>query len=55
VLIDTSMLLRTLQPSHPQLEIARSAIKALTARGHELQLVPQNLFELWVVAARPVA
>jgi predicted nucleic acid-binding protein len=39
---------------HPQRETARSAIKALTARGHELQLVPQNLMELWVVATRPV-
>jgi predicted nucleic acid-binding protein len=54
VLIDTNTLLRTLQPLHPQRETARSAIKALTARGHELQLVPQNLMELWVVATRPV-
>lgn len=54
MLIDTNTLLRTLQPLHPQRETARSAIKALTARGHELQLVPQNLMELWVVATRPV-
>jgi predicted nucleic acid-binding protein len=55
VLIDTSTLLRTLQPSHPQRDIARVAIKALTARGHDLYIVPQNLVELWVVATRPVA
>jgi hypothetical protein len=55
VLVDTNTLLRTLQPLHPQRELTRSAIKALTARGHELQLVPQNLIELWVVATRPVA
>jgi predicted nucleic acid-binding protein len=55
VLIDTSTLLRTLQPSHPQRETVRVAIKALTARGRELHIVPQNLFELWVVATRPVA
>jgi len=55
VLVDTNTLLRTLQPLHPQRETARSAIKALTARGHQLQLVPQNLVELWVVATRPVA
>ena len=55
MLVDTNTLLRTLQPLHPQREIARGAIKALTARGHELQLVPQNLMELWVVATRPVA
>jgi predicted nucleic acid-binding protein len=55
VLIDTSTLLRTLQPSHPQRETARAAIKALTARGRDLHIVPQNLVELWVVATRPVA
>jgi len=54
LLIDTSILLRTLQPSHPRRETARNAIKALTARGEEIQIVPQNLFEVWVVATRPV-
>jgi len=55
VLTDTNTLLRTLQPSHPQRETARVAIKALTARGGELHIVPQNLFELWVVATRPAS
>jgi len=55
VLIDTSTLLRTLQPLHPQRETARIAIKALTAQGRELHIVPQNLMELWVVATRPVS
>ena len=54
MLIDTSTLLRTLQPAHPQRETARVAIKALTARGRDLHIVPQNLVELWVVATRPV-
>jgi hypothetical protein len=49
VLIDTSTLLRTLQPSHPQRDIARVAIKALTARDRDLHII------LWVVATRPVA
>jgi predicted nucleic acid-binding protein len=55
VLIDTNTLLRTFQPSHPQRETARVAIKALTARGRELHIVPQNLTELWVVATRPAS
>ena len=55
MLVDTSTLLRFLQPLHPQRETARSAIKALGALGHDLHIVPQNLFELWVVATRPVA
>jgi len=54
VLVDTSTLLRTLQPLHPQLEAARAAMKALTAQGRDLHIVPQNLVELWVVATRPV-
>lgn len=54
MLVDTSTLLRTLQPLHPQREIARSAIKALTKQGRELHIAPQNLIELWVVATRPV-
>jgi NADH dehydrogenase FAD-containing subunit len=44
--------LSTLQPQHQQGETARAAIKALTAQGHELRIVPQNLMELWVVATR---
>ena len=55
MLVDTSTLLRTLQPLHPQHEMARAAIKALIAHGRELHLVPQNLTELWVVATRPVS
>jgi predicted nucleic acid-binding protein len=55
LLIDTSALLRTLQPFHPQLEVVSSSLKELTARGVELQIVPQNLYELWAVATRPVA
>jgi predicted nucleic acid-binding protein len=55
VLLDTSTLLRTLQPLHPQRETARVAIIALTSRGHELHIVPQNLMELWVVATRPTS
>jgi predicted nucleic acid-binding protein len=55
MLLDTSALLRLLQPLHPQREIVRRAIKALDARGRELHIVPQNLFELWVVATRPAA
>ncbi|MGD0136350.1 MAG: PIN domain-containing protein [Bryobacteraceae bacterium] len=51
MLVDTSTILRTL---HPQREVARSAIKALTAQGVELQIVAQNLIELWVVATRPI-
>jgi predicted nucleic acid-binding protein len=55
VLIDTSTLLRTLQVRNPQYETVARAFEALPSRGHALHIVPQNLFELWVVATRPVA
>ena len=53
MLVDTSILLRTLQLQHPQLPVVRSAIKSLTAQGRDLHIAPQNLVELWVVATRP--
>ncbi len=55
MLVDTNTLLRTLQLRSPQHQIARNAIKTLTAQGDELFIVPQNLVELWVVATRPEA
>ena len=55
MLVDTSTLLRTLQPLHSQCDLARAAMKTLTAQSRELHLVPQNLMELWVVATRPVS
>lgn len=39
---------------HPHHKIATRAFELLPARGHTLHIVPQNLFELWVVATRPV-
>jgi predicted nucleic acid-binding protein len=54
LLADTSILLRALQVRHPQHEIAIRAFEILAERGRELHIVPQNLFELWVVATRPI-
>jgi predicted nucleic acid-binding protein len=55
LLLDTSILLRTLQVRHPQYETVARALEALPARGRDLHIVPQNLVELWVVATRPAA
>jgi predicted nucleic acid-binding protein len=54
LLLDTSILLRTLQVRHPLHETVVRALEALPTRGHDLHIVPQNLVELWVVATRPV-
>ena len=54
MLLDTSILLRTLQVRHPQYETVARALERLPTRGRDLHIVPQNLVELWVVATRPV-
>ena len=53
MLVDTNVLLRTIQLRHPQHDVATRAIKVLPARGMELHIVAQNLIELWAVATRP--
>jgi predicted nucleic acid-binding protein len=53
VLVDTNLLVRTLQPHHPLYAVAGGVIAALRSRNTKLYLVPQNLVELWTVATRP--
>jgi len=53
ILVDTNLLTRASQPDHPQHQDAMTAVTALTTRGHTLCLVPQNLYEFWVVCTRP--
>ncbi|WP_145247028.1 type II toxin-antitoxin system VapC family toxin [Aeoliella mucimassa] len=53
VLLDTNLLLRAMQPSHPDSGVARSAMHSLRAVGHQLCVVPQVVYEFWVVATRP--
>jgi predicted nucleic acid-binding protein len=53
LLLDTNVLLRTLQVRHPQYETVARALETLPRQGFDLHIVPQNLTELWVVATRP--
>jgi predicted nucleic acid-binding protein len=53
VLLDTNVLARSAQPGHPQHQTALDAVSALQLRGDRPCLVPQVLYELWVVATRP--
>jgi predicted nucleic acid-binding protein len=53
VLLDTNILTRMVQPAHPVHRIATGAVDALRRRGDQLCVVPQNLYEFWVVATRP--
>ncbi len=53
ILLDTNLLIRMTRSHEPQAGVARAAIQALVGRGELLVLVPQNLYEFWVVATRP--
>src|SRR5260370_829252 len=55
ILLDTNILTRSVQPAHPMHQTAVDAVDALRHRGEVLHLVPQNFYEFWVVATRPVA
>ena len=54
VLLDTNILLRLAVPVHPMHLVARHAVIKLQANGDRLVLVPQNIYEYWVVATRPI-
>ena len=54
MLVDTSVLTRTLQPHHSLYALTDRAIERLLAQGRDLHIVAQNLIELWVVATRPL-
>jgi predicted nucleic acid-binding protein len=53
VLVDTSLLVRALQPQHPLSAVAKNAIDRLRLKRQRLYVAPRNLVELWVVATRP--
>jgi predicted nucleic acid-binding protein len=55
ILSDSNVLLRSIQPGHLQHAEADRAITHLLASGDEICIVPQNLYEFWAVATRPVA
>lgn len=55
MLVDTNVIIRSLQSDSSQHHHAQSALKALKAQGRDLFLSPQNLVEIWAVATRPPA
>jgi predicted nucleic acid-binding protein len=54
ILIDTNLFLRLAQRHHPHHSAASRAIEILRTRGDELCVVPQVLYEYWVVYTRPL-
>jgi predicted nucleic acid-binding protein len=53
ILLDTNVLVRLSQQTHPHHQAARSATSTLGNRGEVVNIVPQNLYEFWAVATRP--
>ena len=53
-LVDTNVLLRSAQPSHPMHADAARAVGELLSRGEVLSIIAQNIIEYWAVATRPV-
>jgi predicted nucleic acid-binding protein len=55
VVVDTNVILRAAQPGHAQALLAQRAVQLLTDARDEPCVVPQVLYEFWVVATRPTA
>jgi predicted nucleic acid-binding protein len=52
-LLDTNILLRFAQRSHPLNLVVRQKIRQLLREGHPLHITSQNCIEFWNVATRP--
>ena len=52
-LVDTNVLLRFADRTHPLHPRVRAAVRTLRAEGHRLRATPQNCVEFWNVATRP--
>jgi predicted nucleic acid-binding protein len=55
ILVDTNILLRYVNPTDPAHATAKAALASHQAAGEILSMVPQNIYEFWAVATRPVA
>lgn len=54
VFVDTNVLLRSVQPSHPMHDAAVGAVATLIRDGEQLVITPQIIAEFWNVVTRPV-
>ena len=54
-LLDTNILTRLVQTALPLHTVTVDALAELRRRGEVLCIVPQNLYEFWVVGTRPTA
>lgn len=55
ILLDTNILLRLTNTADPASAVTHMAVGALVGAGYAIHIVPQNLFEFWSVATRPLS
>src|SRR5579884_4129582 len=53
ILVDTNLLPRGVQPTSPQFMAATECLRVLNRRNEQLCVLPQNVYEFWVVCTRP--
>jgi predicted nucleic acid-binding protein len=53
-LVDTNVLLRIAQPTHPMHGDASRSLAQIPKSGDHLRIIPQNLIEFWAVATRAI-
>ncbi|MEW6125702.1 MAG: type II toxin-antitoxin system VapC family toxin [Acidobacteriota bacterium] len=51
--LDTNVLARSIEASHPMHGIAKQSVGTLLSRGEEIFVLAQNLYEFWAIATRP--
>jgi predicted nucleic acid-binding protein len=54
VLLDTNVLTRIVNNVEPLYSKALQSVMILRSQGHDPCIVPQNLYEFWAVATRPL-
>lgn len=50
--IDTNILARSIEESHPMHQVASEAVETLVSSGEVVCVFPQILYEFWVIATR---
>lgn len=55
VLVDTNIIARLAQPAHHHHSLALKAMEGLLQRKDDPCIVPQVLYEFWVIATKPTA
>jgi predicted nucleic acid-binding protein len=55
VLLDTNLLTRLANPAQREMhDLAEAVVETVCIRGHVPCLLPQSIYEFWVVATRPL-